>query len=304
MRLSRRKGILVAVIVPALIAGLLFTAGCTGQDRQALEGILQNISSINGTINFTTNDGQNHVLTIDNKTQFTFDGQTVALEALAPGAKLEIELGDNRTLALRVKARLDKVAGTIASFQDGELSVIPQRGGAPVTVSVNATTQIKAGDNVTASVDLLKPGARVEVKYDPATKVALTIFVNIGEEANIQGTVIATSDNRVTVQDRKERVLTFIADNTTRITNGTLADIKVGSRVEARFDPVSMVAVKITLLGNTSRDNEKENRGNSENRTNEGNANGRGQKTQIAPNVPHTLVGRADCLTCHQASQA
>jgi len=61
-------------------------------------------------------------------------------------------------------------------------------------------------------------------------------------------------------------VLSFITDNTTRITNGTFADIKVVSRVEARFDPVTMVAARITLQGNANRNENQEKNNNGRSR--------------------------------------
>lgn len=295
---GKRAGI--GLIVPMLIAGMLFMAACTGAGTQNLQGILQNINSINGTITLQTQDGQTHVITIDSKTQFTVDGQTIALEALDPGTEIEIELkDDNRSAAGAVNARLARVSGTIAQFQSGQLSITPQSGGTPVTVSVNSTTQIKLEDDKTGTTADLGAGARVEVKYDPQTRVALKVHVNSGEEANIEGTVTGVSDNRVTVEDKKGRALTFKVDNTTRIENGTIADITVGDKVEARFDPVTLLADRITLQGkDESRGNgnrEEGNRGQSENRTS-------GQGTETPTAIPHTLVGRENCLLCHAAN--
>lgn len=327
MKLFSGKGILTALAVPVLVVGILLTAGCTAADGQTLQGILQNIDSINGTVTMTTNDGQTHVLTIDNKTQFTFDGQTVALEALDPGAKIEVKVGDKKIEAEVVKAKLAKVAGTIASFQNGALSVTPQRGGTPVTVTVNATTQINSSDNATTTTDILKPGARVEVKYDPDTRVALRVFVNIDEEANIQGIVTAIANNQITVKDKKERVLTFSTDNSTRIVNGIFADIEVDSRVEARFDPVTMLAERITLLGdNQGQGSREDDRGKSDNRTGENENRGNNGKTdddddrgksdnrttgnnkerenETPPLIKHVLQGRENCLACHGAGVA
>ena len=70
------------------------------------------------------------------------------------------------------------------------------------------------------------------------------------EEAEIEGVVVAVEGDEVTIEAEQGRRLTLIVTDKTRIQQekdipGRLADIQVGTDVEAKFDPFTRTAVKI-----------------------------------------------------------
>lgn len=271
----------LTLVIGVLITGVLFSAiACTGNGTQNLQGILQNIDDVSGKITVVTKDGQTHVITVDSKTQITIDGKTIAIEALVPGTYIEIEREDDSPNTARVvEVRLAKIEGVIVQFQNSELTIAPENGGGQVKVKVDSSTQIRLEDDRAGTSADLKNGVRVEVKYDPETHVVLKVYVDTEEEADIEGTVTQVSGNKVTIQGDKARTLTLTVGNSTQIENGVLADIKQGVKVEAKFDPVTLVIFKIEVEENEIGEEE--------------------QEAETPPAIPHTLQGRENCLTCH-----
>ena len=106
MKLIRHKGALttkfIGLLVPLLLMVLM---ACTLTEDQLIEGILQNVDSINGEITIVTKDGKTVTLTIATDAPVETEGASSAFETLEPGTTLEVEVDDDGRIAVRIKAR-------------------------------------------------------------------------------------------------------------------------------------------------------------------------------------------------------
>ena len=123
--------------------------------------------------------------------------------------------------------------------------------GRRVTVRVAGNTIIKLEDNLVGTLPDLQVGAEVEVKFDPDSKIAFKINAE-EEEAEIEGVVVEVSGDEVTIETERGRKLTLVVGDRTRIEleedfPGTLSDLQVGTKVEAKFDPFTRTAFKIEV---------------------------------------------------------
>ncbi|MBI4303669.1 MAG: CHRD domain-containing protein [Chloroflexi bacterium] len=88
---------------------------------------------------------------------------------------------------------------------------------------------------------------------------AFRIHVGSEEEAKVEGTITQLSGDNVTIQTEKGRLVTLIISANTTFEDGTRADLQVGKKIEARFDPVTLVATKIEF-GDRDREGKQEKR--------------------------------------------
>ena len=159
---------LLAVFVPLI---LLVAIGCTTSQEKLLEGILQTADAINGEITIVTKDGRTVTLTISTDAPVDTEGESSALETLELGASVEMEVGEDGQIVRRIKARQAKVKGTIAVLEGNEVTVESERG-RRFTVTTDDRTHIKLEDDFPGTVADLQVGAKVEIKFDPESRVA------------------------------------------------------------------------------------------------------------------------------------
>ncbi len=249
-----------SLLFTSIVMGvLLLVSACTAGGAQTLEGILQNVDTVNGKITIVTKDGQSHVITIESKTEVRIDGTSVSLEAIEPGTYVEVELADESNDSARVvDARLVKIEGNITKVSSGEIEVVHEQGAQPVKIKISNTTRIILEEDRTGTMNDVKVGSKVEVKYDPQTMAALKIYVETEEEADVEGVITVVSGNSITIQTEKGRVLALTITGSTQIVDGTTAGLVVGKRAEVKFDPVNMVALKIELSQSESPQSSRE----------------------------------------------
>lgn len=237
------KKIASVLLVVLLVFPVL--SACTPQEAKALSGIIQNIDTVNGKITVVTKDGQTHVITIASRTDVQIDGASVSMEALEPGTEIEVELEDDRSTASSVGAKLSKVEGTISAISGNDVTIAPEKGGSAVIIKLSNNTQIKLKSDAKGTAANLKVGTKVEAKYNPDTKAALKVYVDTEEEAEIKGAISQVSGDKVTIQTPGGRTVTVAISVNTEYEDGTPADLKAGTEVEAKFDPITLVASKI-----------------------------------------------------------
>ena len=150
-------------------------SSCTTAGAQALDGIIQNIDTANGKITIVTKDGATHVVTIQSGTQVETNGSASTADTLEIGSMVEVEMEDDRPKV--INALLNKVEGTVSDFSNGQLTV--GSGASSVKTEVTAGTRFEGGNPAD-----LRPGAEVEVKYDPSSLVALKVDFQSTEESS------------------------------------------------------------------------------------------------------------------------
>ena len=150
-----------------------------------------------------------------------------------------------------------EVSGTISAVGAGSLTITPKKGGAAITVTVDASTRIRRGGKTAMLSDLLV-GERVEAKYDKTSFIASRIedkakvAKSDSKKGEIKGAIsaITLGTGTVTITPSKGGAdVVLMIDSSTRFERGvlhiTLADLVVGDKVEAKFNPTTMLASKI-----------------------------------------------------------
>ncbi|MCH8987923.1 MAG: hypothetical protein IIA92_03855 [Chloroflexi bacterium] len=262
MKLIRHKGAsttkFIGLLVPLLLMVLI---ACTLTEDQLIEGILQNVDSVNGEITIVTKDGKTITLTIATDAPVATEGASSALETLEPGTTLEVEVDDDGQVAVRIKARQAKLQGRIVEIAGNEVTIESPLG-RKATVLVTENTRIELEDDFPGALSDLRVGSEVEVKFDPESRVAFKIDSD-EEEAEIDGVVLEIAGSEVTVETERGRILTLIVGERTRFElehdiPGTLADLQVGATIEAKFDPFTRDALEIEIEEQHEESNEEE----------------------------------------------
>ncbi|MSQ40804.1 MAG: hypothetical protein EXR55_03915 [Dehalococcoidia bacterium] len=205
---------------------------------------------MNGQITVLTKDGKTVTLIIDTKATVQAEGATSALETLAVGTSLEVEVGETGQVANSVKARQAKIEGVITAIQGGQITVETERG-LTRTLQVTEATRIELEEDFPGTLADLKVGHEVEVKFDPDTSVAFKVDSK-EEEAEIEGVIVGVQGSEVTVETERGRRLSVVVSDRTRLElekdlPGALADLKVGMEIEVKFGPFTRAAFKIEV---------------------------------------------------------
>lgn len=247
----KRKLFLAGILVTVMS---LVMAGCTPAELQALQGTLQNIDSISGNVTVKLKDGTTQ--------SFNLTDVKVATIAQALG-KANLEIGDQVVVKARKNGEVEEVeteraeiGGVIKSLGTGNgtnnITITTKKQG-DITLLVTPNTTIR--NRGAANFSSLQVGQRVEVKYDASTKTALRINVNTeeatGEAAGIIQ-AIDTGNKTVTITTNKSGniTLTVTANTSIRVEDkgtATFADLKVGQRIEARYDTATKIAIKLMV---------------------------------------------------------
>ena len=257
------------------MAGILVTvmslvmAGCTPAELQALQGTLQNIDSVSGNITVKLKDGTTQSFNLT-------DVKVSTIRQALGNANLEI--GDQIIVKAHkgggveeVETEKAEIGGVIASLGTNNITITTQKqGNITLTVTPNTTIHNRGAANFSS----LQVGQRVEVKYDVSTKAALRINVNnedaTGEAAGvIQAVNNTTKTITITTNKSGNITVTVTANTSIRVQDkgtATFTNLKVGQRVEVRYDVATKTAIKLTAE-NTGKDNE----GKGNNQGNQGN---------------------------------
>ena len=220
-------------------------------DEEVVEGILQNVDSVNGEITIETKDGQTVTLKLGAGAPVETDGTSSDLESLVAGASVEIEVKDDGRVVQRIKSRQAKAEGVVVRIEGDEVTV-ESDGGRSVTIRVTDRTGIRLGDDSVGSLDDLLLGARVGIKFDPENRVALNIFAEQAEPVKAEGVVVEVTDEGVTVEMEGGRTVNLVIGARTHIQleggSGTVADLQPGLGVGVKFDPQTRIASVILVL--------------------------------------------------------
>jgi len=232
----------------------------TGQYE--IHGTIEAVDAAASTLTVASEEGGNSVtLTADANTVITRNHVTATLADLMVGDKVEARYDSATMLASKIDAESEdgEMHGTVSAVDTAAntVTITPEGGGEDVVLTVSESTVIKRDDTVITLADLVV-GDLVEAKYDTVTMIASKIEVEVGEgdndedESEIHGTIAAidTAASTVTItpEGGGEDVVLTVNDETI-IKRGdvaiTFADLIVGDYVEAKYDPATMVAIKI-----------------------------------------------------------
>lgn len=149
-----------------------------------------------------------------------------------------------------------EVSGIIAAIDTGASTItINGRKGSPVTLTVTLASQIRKNGK-TAVLAELGVGDKAEAKYNPVT---LEVFFLKSEMVlkEVSGTIKAVDTGAGTITITPRNLSADVVLNvgpSTVITRGktvvTLADLKVGDKVEAKYGFAGMLALRINAKAN------------------------------------------------------
>ncbi|MBI5942958.1 MAG: hypothetical protein HY864_01205 [Chloroflexi bacterium] len=209
--------------------------------------------------------GADVTVTVDASTRIKRNGKTALLSDFQVGEKVEAKYDKTSMLASKVEAKTrsggsnsnGELKGTISAVGAGSLTITPKKGGADVTITVDASTRIKRGGKTALLTDL-QVGDKVEAKYNKTTMLASKVEAKSAtsggkdstKKGEVRGVISAIGSATVTITPSKGGAdVTLMVDSSTRYERGrthiTLADLMVGDRVEAKYNPTTMLASKI-----------------------------------------------------------
>lgn len=262
--------------------------GC-GPAETETEGTIVGVDLVAGTVTIKPENGAADVtLTVNSSTMIELDDNAAALANLLVNMEAEAEYDPITLIAYRIEAETQEdeadIEGTVAAVDTtlGTITIDPEEGGAPVILTVNASTEIEVND-ASAGLPDVAVGMPVRAEYDTLTLIATEI--KAGEEhqdddeseSDIEGTVTAVTADSVTIapdqgedddededgeQDHAEctEPVTLIIDASTVIcvgdAPGTIADILVGLKVEGEYDKATLIAEKIEIETDDDEDHE------------------------------------------------
>ncbi len=229
--------------------------------HQEVAGTIASVDTTAMTITINpANGGAAVMLNVTSTTQITLDDQAATLAQLAQGDHVSAQY-DSSMNALQIEASSQEqhgteIEGTASNVSATGLTVTPEHG-APVTLTINAQTQILLADGSTGTAADIQNGDRVNVSYDASTMTALTIQ-DQGQEgapppntAEIEGAASNVSATGITVTPEEGSAVNLTIDSSTQIfigdQAGSAADIQDGAQVEARYNPSTMVATRIEV---------------------------------------------------------
>jgi aspartate 1-decarboxylase len=238
-----------------------------GLNLVKLEGLVTAVDTGANTLSVTPKPGGTAVvLKIDANTIIKRNGQPTTLPAIQLGDWVKAQYNPITLLASKISAQfyLVELTGTVTAIHTGApqtLTVTPKHGGTPVVLNVDTTTLIKRNGQPAVFTDI-QLGDLVDAKYNAVTMLAARISAKLNL-SDVQGliTAIDTTANTVTVTPgfpfpfrTAATPIVLKVDSTTIIKrNGaaaSLAALQVGDRVQAKYNPVTLLAAKIEAWTN------------------------------------------------------
>ena len=228
-----------------------------------VKGTIKAVDSGASTLTVTPkNGGADVVLNVDSSTQIMRNGAAATLADLQVSDIVQAKYNPVTFLAASIAAwpNLVMLKGTISAVDSGAgtLTVTPKSGGADVVLNVDSTTQIKRNDAAATLADL-QVGDPVQAKYNAGSFLAANIWAwpNL---VTLKGTISAvdTGAGTVTVTPKGGGAdVVLNVDSTTVIQRNdaaaTLADLKAGDTVKAKYNAVSFLAASISAWTNWPR---------------------------------------------------
>jgi hypothetical protein len=234
-----------------------------GPTQRHVVGKISVVNGVTKTVGIEPCNGTPMItLTVDATTMIEVNHLQATLADLLAGMSVEAAYDPTTGAAFSIEAESPgeeaEVVGMVAGVDtmNGTISINPSAGGPMITLSVNSATEIEVND-IRALLADVKVSMSVEAEYDVRTLLAEEIEAGTGddledEEAEVEGTVSAVGSSSITItpdQGGASIALTVDGATTIKINGkpGTLAEIKIGDSIEAKYDKLTLVAVKLSV---------------------------------------------------------
>ena len=251
-----------------VIFGLLATAvpaaaASTNAVSRSIKGTIVALNTQKGIVTISPRVGVMVNVRIAKTSIIHRTGKVVRLAKLHVGDKAKLTYNPATKLVRDLSAETGNydIHGTVEAVDTTANTIViaSEEGGNSVTLNVDSSTVIQRNGTAAALVDLLV-GDKVEAKYNSASMLASLIKTEV-EDSEFGGTIAAvdTTANTVTITptDGSADVVLNVIESTVLKSDDaviTLADLQVGSKVEAEFDSTTFNASYIKVE-NESGDN-------------------------------------------------
>ncbi len=225
----------------------------TGPATNVTRAQIVSVASNTGIVTVTTDRSQRRYR-VDAQTRIARNGQPVWLRDLTTRDRGTVAVipGRNVLAALTVNGpEDDEIHGTISAIVDNHVTITPLVGAAVTVHAVAGLTLIDIED-VPATLADLAVGQRAEADFSPTSHNAFRIHAELDDGAGddeIEGTITAIGASSITIQPPTGASLTLGVNVTTQISFEdqpvALADLPLGVRAEADYDPTTLVAITI-----------------------------------------------------------
>ncbi|MBM2812182.1 MAG: hypothetical protein HW416_2941 [Chloroflexi bacterium] len=225
-----------------------------------VNGIVAAVTATSVTIT-PDGGGANITLTVDASTEIEVNDEDAALADIHVGDPIKAEYFISTLVAKELEVGNNsgddnevETTGTVAAVSSTTVTINPSNGSPPITLTVNSSTEIEVnGENATVSD--IHVGDPIKAEYDALTLVASELKVGTnsgGQEAEVEGTVAALTDTTVTITPAGGGAnITLTVNSSTEIKvdgdPGTIASIRVGDYVKAKYNTTTLVATKIEV---------------------------------------------------------
>jgi hypothetical protein len=261
---------IVAVALFVFSAVLPVKTASAMSDQVIIKTIGGKISAVNPvtkTITVLTTAGKLVKIRANKTTVIRRNGKLVTVKKLLVGDRFRSQVNAATMTASSISDISTpnshaEVYGIIAAVDAtaGTLTITPGSGAANVTITVDATTEIKRNGSTATLADFVV-GDQAESHYNPVSFLASEVHSNSESEddedednqgSDMYGIVSAvnTTASTLTILPYNGGAsIVLVIDATTKLersdSSATLADFVVGDKVEAQYDPTTLLASKV-----------------------------------------------------------
>jgi len=235
----------------------------TEEEEAEIKGIVVVVEGNEVTIE--TKRGRRLMLVVSDRTRIELeDDFPGTISDLQVGVEVKTKFDPFNRTAFKIEVKEEEEAeikGIVSNVVGNEVTVQTERG-ATSTLIIGDRTRVELEDDISGTLADIQAGVRIEADFDPISRSASKIEVLKEEGAKIEGVVTHVSGNQVTVETKRGRSRTVVIDDRTRIEldddfAGTMADLQVGIKVEAKFDAVTRMASKVEVQDGEGKEERK-----------------------------------------------
>ncbi|MBI4313049.1 MAG: hypothetical protein HY681_14915 [Chloroflexi bacterium] len=252
--------------------GIVAMTACTPSEQEVLQGILQNVDSAQGEMSLVTKDGRTVHL------DFKMEDSNGSLEVLEAGSEIEVEVSRKGVVEV---VRSAEVKGTVTVVKGNEVTLTTASGRTVTVLATEATRIELEDDDIPATLVDLQVGDEVEVHLNLESRAALKIELRDDEDrengrrgrgpgrddreddddaemrgrdrAEVKGVISHINNGEVTVETSGGKTVVVLATGSTVVeledddVTATVNDLRVGDRVEVKFDPTALTAFELEV---------------------------------------------------------
>ncbi len=259
MDLSRSSLFLRSAALGLLAVLVLSPVAAAAPSRVSLSGDLVGLSAAGRTVSVRTANGAQVILRVTNSTTLKRNGATTRITGLALRDRVSVQYEVASSALVSLKAQGPAIAstrGTVSALDTtGRVELATPNG--PRSFLLGPATLIVRNGRAAAPQDLtLRDTLLVHSRSGaPSPATALDVVSDGPETDEVEGTISAISDPDVTItpEHGAARVVHVVATTVIELHDrgteraGTIADLAVGQRAEAHYDPASNNALRLEV---------------------------------------------------------